>query len=113
MTESPPNSTEKFEQYFKWIKIKTTEPTEPKQELILEKTKSSQIPTKEWKKITMQKGVVPPIPKELIYNSDIKRKKHDNKITRKALNNPLVPIGVAATVACLIGFFFIILSVTR
>lgn len=101
MTEStePQSSIKNFDKYFKWEKIKTAEPKE----------KIIKPPNKQWKMTTMQEGLVPPLPRELVYAPELQRynEKQKEKITRKMFNNPLLPIGMAATVFCLIGSFLL------
>lgn len=56
----------------------------------------------------MEDGIVPMIPKQFWFSKIVREDMNDKndemiKITKQALNNPLVPLGMVATVGCLIG----------
>lgn len=110
-TKAQTSYSEDLKKFFKWQKVKGDNEAVKSSVVSFPDKKDSvnTLKTKtKWNRTTIEQGIVPPIPNELIYATEIKQYNENKKekLTRRALNNPLVPMGMAATVTCLIGFIF-------
>lgn len=100
---------EKFAPYLTWKKIDDHGTIVDESPNIPQSAAVDKKPKKKFQ-TSIAEGIVPQIPQEMLHSTldiEVSNMKNSEKLTRKALNNPLVPIGMSATVACLIGLLIL------